>query len=158
VPSKEESLPLTTSISNTLNKSSDYFSMPFILIELKNAISSRKSAAPGLDGISPLMLKHTPPIGLEILLKILNDVWNSDAIPLSWREFRVIPIPKHGSSNGAYRSIAISFIFCKLIEHVLKNCLDYYLESNLLIPNNLYDFHRGMGTMECLAALIGPIY
>lgn len=113
---------LITSSSNKLNKSFDYFSMPFTLIELKNAIST----ALGLYGISPLILEHISSIGVEILLKILNEVWNSDAILLSWSKFGVIPIPKNGSLSCVYRPIAIFSIFCELVEHILKNCLDYY--------------------------------
>jgi len=158
VLSKEETCSVTTSFSSTPDKIPDYLSMPFILIELKNAISSRISTAHGLDRISPLMFKYFPSKGLDILLKILNGIWNSGAIPFSWREFKVIPIPKHGPFSDAYRPIFISSMFCKLVEYILKIRIDYYFESKSLILNNLYGFCREMGTMECLAALIGPIY
>jgi len=79
-------------MSHTPDSNFDYLSMPFTLVELRNAIFSRKSVVPGTDGISPLMLKHIPPKGLKILLKIVNGIWNSGVVPLYWREFRVIPI------------------------------------------------------------------
>jgi hypothetical protein len=66
------------------------------------------------------MLKNIPPVGLDMLLSILNKIWSSGIIPDSWKEFRVIPIPKSGASSGSYRPIAISSIFCKVVEHILK--------------------------------------
>jgi len=82
VPSKEECHPFTIVISNSLDRSSDYLSVPLTLVELKNAMFSRKFAAPGFDGISLFILKHIPPRDLDILLKILNGIWNCGVIPL----------------------------------------------------------------------------
>lgn len=45
-----------------------------------------------------------------------------------------------------------------IMEHILKNRLSYYLEVNSLLPNNLYGFLGDLGTIDCLAAYIDPIY
>jgi ribonuclease HI len=135
-----------------------HFSSPFNRQELSLAISSRNSSAAGLDDISPSIFKHLPIIAFDILLKLLNDLWLNNIIPESWRQFRVIPIPKPAAKIPSYRPIALSSAFCKLTEFMLKNRLDWYLEANQLIPDNIFGFRRGIGTMECLSKLTGQIY
>lgn len=95
------------------------------------------------------MFKHIPFIGLEQLLYILNDIWSSGSIPPFLEEFRVILIIKVGASINSFRPIAISLIICKIVEYILKKRLDYYLESNFFIPNNLYGSRRGISTIDC---------
>ncbi|KAL4126363.1 hypothetical protein QTP88_010585 [Uroleucon formosanum] len=41
---------------------------------------------------------------------------------------------------------------------MLKSRLDWWLESNSILPTNLFAFRKGMGTMECLSTFIGKIY
>ena len=132
-------------------------SQPISLSELNTAIFSRKSTASGTDLISPLMLQHLPTNAIEALLSILNNLLISTSIPQSWTSYRVIPIPKP-HSNNSFRPIAISSSICKLVEYIFKNRLDWWLESNAILPDNLYAFRRGKGTSECLATLIGEIY
>lgn len=140
------------------NHGSSHFSSPFNRQELSLAINSRKSPAGGVDNISPLLFKHLPIKAFDILLKVLNDLYSNNIVPESWRQFRVIPIPKPAAKHPAYRPIALSSACCKLIEYMLKNRLDWYLEAHRLIPDNLFGFRRGLGTMECLSNLVGPIY
>lgn len=62
-------------------------------------------------------------------------------------------IPKPNTVLTAYKPIAVSSIFCKLVEYVLKNRLDWFLlflEKNHLLPNNIFGFQRNIGAMECL--------
>jgi potassium voltage-gated channel Eag-related subfamily H protein 8 len=103
------------------------------------------------------MLKHLPTNALELLLKILNNLIVFNLIPLSWTEYKVIPIPK-AHSNNSFRPIALSSSLCKVVEHIFKNRLDWWLESNSILPNNLYAFRRGRGTTGCLAKFIDDIY
>ena len=70
----------------------------------------------------------------------------------------MILIPKLANKHPAYRPIALSSACCKLTEYMLKNRLDWYLEAHRLIPDNMFGFRRGLGTMECLSKLVGPIY
>jgi len=103
------------------------------------------------------MLKHLPTNALELLLKILYNLIDFNLIPLSWTEYKVIPIPK-AHSNNSFRPIALSSSLCKVVEHIFKNRLDWWLESNSILPDNLYAFRRGRGTTDCLANFIGDVY
>uniref|UniRef100_A0A2H8TL40 RNA-directed DNA polymerase from mobile element jockey n=2 Tax=Melanaphis sacchari TaxID=742174 RepID=A0A2H8TL40_9HEMI len=129
----------------------------FTISELKFAIFSRKSIAPGLDNISPALLKQLPDIALASLLDIFNNLLVTQLFPTSWSFYRVIPIPK-SNSNTSFRPIALSSSLCKVFEHMLKTRLDWWLESNSILPPNLFAFRKGMGTIECLSTFIGNIY
>jgi len=133
------------------------FSLPLTLDKLKIAICSRKSVASGIDCISPLMLQHLPTSAVELLLLVFNKLIDSNQIPQSWTIYKVIPIPK-AHSNNSFRMIALSSSLCKLVEHILKNRLNWWLESNSILPNNLYAFRRGRETTNCLVKFIGKIY
>lgn len=155
-PSETESSPHL--LSNTPSFPSDHcLNLPLTHNELTFAINSRKSIASGLDQISPLMLKYLPEASIELLLSILNNLIKAHKLPLSWTEFKVIPIPK-AHSNISFRPIALSSTLCKLVEHIFKNRFDWWLESKSILPNNLFAFRRGRGTIDCLANFIGQIY
>jgi len=131
--------------------------LPLIHSELMSTINSRISIASGLDNISPLILKNLPDIATELLLSILNKLIKAHKIPSSWTEFKVIPIPK-AHSNISFRPIALSSALCKLVEHIFKNRIDWWLESKSILPNNLFAFRRGRGTIDCLVNFVGQIY
>jgi hypothetical protein len=137
---------------------SHILSAPFNLKELISAIHSRSSNASGLDGISVIVLQNMSNNSVECLLRILNDIWITGMIPDSWKWYHVIPIPKPKSYPSTFRPIALFSPQCKIVKYIIKLRLDRFLEKNNLIPNNLFGFRRGIGTMECLLSLVGPIY
>jgi len=153
VPSKSEVCPSDHSLHSPPHVLTNIFTMS----ELNLAISSRKSTASGLDNISPIMLKHLPSNALVYLLSIMNNILSSNQVPPSWTSYRVIPIPKP-NSNVSFRPIALSSSLCKVFEYMLKTRLDWWLESNSVLPANLFAFRKGLGTMECLSTFIGNIY
>lgn len=145
-PSFPLSTPALTSLQKILS-----------ITELNLAISSRKSIASGLDNISPVLLKHLPTNSLVSLLNIFNAFLTTPQFPTSWLSYRVIPIPKP-NSNTSFRPIALSSSLCKLFEHILKSRLDWWLESNSILPPSVFAFRKGMGTVECLSTFIGHIH
>ncbi|KAL4149357.1 hypothetical protein QTP88_003319 [Uroleucon formosanum] len=126
-------------------------------IELNLAISSRKSTASGLNNILPIMLKPLPSNALTYFLSIMNNILSSNQVSPSWTSYRIIPILKP-NSNDSFRPIALSFSLCKVFEYMLKTRLDWWLESNSVLPANLFAFRKGLGTMECFSTFIGNIY
>jgi hypothetical protein len=156
VPSRSEALHISIlPVSNT--PTTHVIAMPNTLNELNVAIASRKSIASGLDNISPTMLKYLPTNAVEYLLNILNKILLINKIPNSWNEFKVIPIPKANATN-AFRPIAFSSALCKIMEFFFKNRLDWWLEHNSILSENLFTFRKGRGTLECLANFSSKIY
>jgi hypothetical protein len=129
----------------------------FIMPELDIAISSRKSTAFGLDNISLLMLKHLPSNALNCLLSILNNISATQQVPSTWLSYCVIPISKP-NSNTSFRLIALSSFIYKVFEFMLKFRLDWCLESNSILPANLFSFREGMGTLKYLATFTRKMY
>jgi potassium voltage-gated channel Eag-related subfamily H protein 8 len=103
------------------------------------------------------MLKHLPSNDLDCLLSILNNILATQQVLSTWLSYRVIPIPKP-NSNTSFYPIALSSSICKVFEFMLKCRLDWWLESNSILPANLFVFKKGMGTLECLATFTGKIY
>lgn len=103
------------------------------------------------------MLKHLPATALDSLLSIMNNIYTSQQIPPSWTVYKIIPIAKQNSKTS-FRPIALSSSLCKIFEHILNSRLDWWLEYNTILPDNLFAFRRGRGTMECLSSFIGNIY
>ncbi|KAF0763903.1 RNA-directed DNA polymerase from mobile element jockey [Aphis craccivora] len=94
------------------------------------------------NNISPVMLKQLPASVLDLLLSIMNNIYTSQQIPPSWTVYKVIPIAKQNSKTS-FRSIGLSSSLCKIFEHMLQSRLDWSLEYNSILPDNLFAFRRG---------------
>lgn len=114
-------------------------SLLFTFNELNSAVSSRKSVASSTDRISPLMLKNLSTNAIGLLLSILNNLIDSSKVPQSWTSYKVFLNPKYHSNNGL-RPISLSSTLCKLVKHIFKNRLDWWIEPNQILPDNLYAF------------------
>lgn len=110
-----------------------------------------------MDHISSIMLQNLPINALHLLLSILNNIINSNRIPEFRTKFKVIPIPK-ANTISSFRPIALSSAICKVFEYIIKNKLDWWLESNSILPENIYAFRRGRSTTQCLAKFTSKIY
>uniref|UniRef100_A0A3P9LEU6 Reverse transcriptase domain-containing protein n=1 Tax=Oryzias latipes TaxID=8090 RepID=A0A3P9LEU6_ORYLA len=131
---------------------------PFTCFELDLALHKSKITSPGRDGISYVMLKH---LGRKMKLKLLdmyNRVWCEGKLPTNWKEAVVIPILKPGkdpSSPENYRPIALTSHVGKVMERMINERLQYYLESKNLLSPYQNGFRKGRGTMDpviCLEA------
>lgn len=130
----------------------------FTLYELKWIINAQNCLAAGLDDVFPLILKHLPESIFNILLPILKKICHRSTVLKSWKALSVIPIPKIGTSNSYFWPIAFLSVFCKVLEHILKNRLDSFFESHNLFPNNMFSFRKGLDKMEYLSSLVDDIY
>ena len=82
---------------NTLDFESDNdekYNVNFSKRELIKSITQATDSATGPDEIHYQFLKHLPDVSLDLLLFLLNDLWQSQDFPDGWREATVIPIPK----------------------------------------------------------------
>ena len=112
----------------------------------------RENAAPGPDGIQPILLKilreevATP---LTILFRKSIDVGR---IPDEWREANVIPIFKKGSraEPGNYRPVSLTSVPGKLLERLVKNDIDAHVENNNLLKDSQHGFRRNRSTQTNL--------
>ncbi|KAG1677304.1 RNA-directed DNA polymerase from mobile element jockey [Nymphon striatum] len=145
---RAESQQLDFKTTNT-----EVYNQVFSLEELRRSLRASKDTSPGPDSIHYQMLKHLPDCSLALILNIFNTIWITGAIPSSWLEATVIPIPKPGKDHTDplnYRPIALTSCICKTMERMINCRLTYYLETNNILTRYQSGFRRQRSTIDHL--------
>ena len=125
---------------------------PITMTELTTAISQLKSKkSPGIDKISNEMLKHASDNAKVQLLRLFNLSWKTKNCPKEWKQAEIITIAKPGkdlSFTTSYRPISLLSCVSKLMERVVKNRLQDFLERRNLLNPAQAGFRRGRSTAE----------
>lgn len=140
--------------------SSDHLDKPFSFQEFKNVLNSVKDSAPGMDGIPYSFFTRASDVLLKYYLDLVNTIFDSGSVPDSWKSQFIIPILKPNkdpSDYKSYRPIALSSVLTKLAEHLIKNRLEWFLESNNLLAKSQYGFRKGKSTMDSLSIITTDI-
>lgn len=131
------------------------FDMPLITTDkvmksLKN-LDVRKST--GMDEIGPRLLKMASPFIAESLTYICNLSIRSSSFPEKWKEAKVKPLHKGGSSNDLinFRPVSILPVLSKLFEKHAHESLMNFLEKYKLLHNTQSGFRPNH---SCETALI----
>ena len=144
---------------NTLNFKSNFshqYNKKLKMKELLSSIKKAKNTSPGPDQIHYQLLKHLPFSCLQILLNILNFIWDGGDFPPEWSDAIVIAIPKPGkdpTSDTNYRPISLTSCLCKTMERIINDRLMYYLESNKLLTALQSGFRKSRSTTDHLIRL-----
>ncbi|KAG1713961.1 RNA-directed DNA polymerase from mobile element jockey [Nymphon striatum] len=131
----------------------EVYNQVFSLEELRRSLRASKDTSPGPDSIHYQMLKHLPDCSLALMLNIFNTIWITGAIPSSWLEATVIPIPKPGKDHtdpSNYRPIALTSCICKTMERMINCRLTYFLETNNIFTKYQSGFRRHRSTIDHL--------
>lgn len=97
-----------------------------------------EAKAVGPDGISSRILKRCADAIAPYLFVTYNKSLNDGSLPDDWRVAHVVPVHKKGPKRITnYRPISLTYICCKLLEHVLYchiikhlNCHNSFLTRN----------------------------
>ena len=130
---------------NFKSSNMEHYNKEFTIRELKNALKKFHDTAVGSDDIHYQFLKHLPDRSFNCLLKIFNQIWQTDVLPDSWKEAVVIHIPKPGKNStnpSNYRPIALTSCICKTMERMVNDRLVLFLEKNKLISIHQSGFRR----------------
>ena len=141
---------------NFQSDSSDPYNEPFSRMELADAIHRAKDSSPGGDGIHYQMLKHLGSDSLDFLLDVYNQIWLRQRFPSTWRRAIIVAILKPGkeANNGNnYRPIALTSCLCKIMERMVNQRLNWFLEYHQLIDRNQCGFRPSRGTIDHLVRL-----
>ncbi|KAJ0169486.1 hypothetical protein K1T71_015073 [Dendrolimus kikuchii] len=148
--------PISCSPSDELNPMNSKFSFG----ELCAALDHLRDSSPGVDGITYSFVIQSCESSKHFLLNLLNQIFLSGSIPESWKKQIIVPILKPGkdaSDPDAYRPIALSSVLAKIMEHLIKNRLEWIVESKGILANSQFGFRRGLGTMDSLSLITSDI-
>ncbi|KAI8435596.1 hypothetical protein MSG28_003872 [Choristoneura fumiferana] len=140
--------------------SSDRMDEPFSFSELSAILDHLDDSSPGIDGIPYSFLKNCTDLSKRFLLSIFNKIYESGSIPDPWKQQIVIPLLKPNkdpSDPSSRRPIALSSVLAKILEHLIKNRLEWILESRHILSQSQFGFRRGLGTMDSLSILTSDI-
>lgn len=123
--------------------------------ELRNAAARIKTGkAPGLDGIGPEAVKIAAEHMPKELLKMYNGYLVEGKFPVTWKEAKVVLIPKHGKEENAsiplFRPICLLSTTGKLLEALIKDRLEAEIAEKGGISDRQYGFRKGRSTIQAV--------
>lgn len=136
------------------------FDSAFSFYELELALDGLSDSSPGIDGIPYSFLKNASSNSKQFYLDLVNKFFNLGFVPQFWKNQIVIPIVKPGknpSDPNSYRPIALSSVLAKVLEHMIKHRLEWFVESKNLLAKSQFGFRKGMSTMDSLSILTTDI-
>ena len=109
----------------------------------------KENESPGVDGISPKILKETVEQISSPLVHVFNMSLQEGIVPLEWKEANIIPLFKKCSRNKSvhYRPVSLTSINCKLLETTIRDhMMDFLIKHKLINPSQ----HGFLKARSCL--------
>ena len=124
---------------------------PEVVASKINNMKDNKS--PGVDGISPKILKETAEQISTPLAHVFNMSLQEGIVPLEWKEANIVPLFKKGSRNKSvnYRPVSLTSVICKLLETIIRDhMMDFLVKHKLINPSQ----HGFLKARSCLTNLL----
>ena len=124
---------------------------PITITEVKQALRRMKDGkAVGSDEVHIEVLKLMEENGLNIIVKLFNNIYNTGAIPRDWLKSTFITIPKKSKPKKCeeYRTISLMSHVLKLFLKIIHERIYRKLEER--IGQSQFGFVSGLGTREAL--------
>jgi ribonuclease HI len=132
-----------------------WYNNPLTLQELQWALRTSTSKSPGPDTIPYSILQQIPADQQLQLLAFFNHIF-STGFPDQWREGLIVPILKPGkpaTNVSSYRPIALTNCLSKLLEKMLNQRLQAFLEENVYYDPCQSGFRSSHSTLDALTRL-----
>ena len=112
----------------------------------------KENKSPGVDVISPKILKETVEQISKPLAHMFNMSLQERIVPLEWKEANIIPLFKKGPRNKSvnYRPFSLTSVMCKLLETIIRDHMDFLVKHKLINPSQ-HGFPRAR---SCLTNLL----
>ena len=113
----------------------------------------KENKSPGVDGLSPKILKETVEQISKPLAHVFNMSLQERIVPLEWKEANIIPLFKKGSRNKSvnYRPVSLTSVICKLLETIIRDhMIDFLVKHKLINPSQ----HGFLKARSCLTNLL----
>ena len=121
--------------------------------EVIENLQTIKDTSPGEDRIMNIMLKKVPEEIVQRIVDLFNTSWIISSLPKQWKTGIICPIPKPGkdlSKVEGYHPITLLPSLGKLLEKIIKNRIDYHMESENLFHNSQIGFRKEKSTNDAL--------
>ena len=164
--SQQYSQQLTKTLDSTLSTLSfdsdntETYNRLFTISELQLAIHKCGNTSVGPDQIAYPFFKNLTETGQNALLSAINQLWENNYFPSTWRSSTLIPILKPRklpSDPGSYRPISLTSCASKLVERMVNGRIRAFLESNHILSPYQNGFRTGRSTSDNLVHLIDSI-
>ncbi|XP_077548045.1 uncharacterized protein LOC144160730 [Haemaphysalis longicornis] len=115
----------------------------------------RAQSAAGPDLIPNEALRNLNDGAIADLTRYYNRCWLAGELPQQWKTARTVLISKPGKppSIDNLRPISLTSCVGKILEHVLKNRWQRYLESEGLYPEAMLGFRERLSTQDAMLML-----
>lgn len=102
----------------------------------------RESSALGPDRLHPKFLKEFESPVAELLKIIFTESLMSGVVKAYWKTDNITPIYKNVDKQNHlnYQPVSLTFAPCKLLEKIVRNRIQNYLEQNQLLSGHQRDF------------------
>ena len=119
----------------------------------------KENKSPGVDGISPKILKEAVEQISTPLTHVFNMSLQERIVPLDWKEANIIPILKKGSRNKSvnYRPVSLTLVICKLLETIIRDHLMDFLIKHKLINSSQHGFLKARSCLTNLLCFLEEI-
>ena len=117
------------------------------------------NSAAGPDELHPALLKNCCESLAYPLYKIMCLSLAEAHLPQEWKSSIVVPIFKKGSRYNPlnYRPISLTSVPCKVLERIIVDHLNSYLEDENLLTEHQFGFRSGHSTMDQLLLVYDEI-
>jgi ribonuclease HI len=119
------------------------------------------SKSPGEDGFNALIVKNFHKIDPSFLTNLYNKCLTIGVFPEKWKSSVIKVIRKSGNRDytkpNAYRPISLLSVFAKILEKLLINRINYYLNINGLLNENQYGFTPQKSTTDAIHSAVNFI-
>lgn len=118
-----------------------------------NALNCRSAAGP--DKVTNKALRNISDAAVSALTKYFNACWTSGSLPKQWKTAKTILLPKPNKPPGieGLRPISLTSCVGKVLEHVLNNRWQRYLEENGHYNDSMLGFRSRLGTQDAMLLL-----
>nr|XP_006817258.1 PREDICTED: RNA-directed DNA polymerase from mobile element jockey-like [Saccoglossus kowalevskii] len=128
--------------------------------EINSALKKIKTGkSPGPDAIINEMLKFSNPLLITCLKRLFNQILSNGVFPTEWNTSYLVPLHKSGNITDVnnYRGIALSNSISKVLNIIINNRLQLFLDNQNYMKNTQFGFqkhHRTRDSIFILKSLI----
>ena len=150
-----EDLANMPSLEPTVSEKLDVISCTFGEV-MKCLKSLKPNKSPGLDRMSPVILRSCASELAPSILYLVNKSFQLGHLPQDWRSADIVPLQKKGSKHlrEDFRPISLTSIVCKISEKIVRNRITSFLHNLDVINKNQFGFLQGRSTTTQLLSTI----